>query len=199
MGRGTKLPCPGCKAENTGRRSDGVCFACRKLLSAAAAQEKYDAERQVAGKKLYQIPWFWPHIYMHGGRSGSHAGDVLSKLLVEVLVSAGERSSAGDEYGSALVGLTGDSLFPDVKRREKSGGCRGSVWVPVEFADNLAALDMSIREAIDAAYESGKAEGQDLISGLASGEVSLQQLNKATIQRKRVPVSAVGADEEESE
>lgn len=181
MSRGTSKPCPGCKEENTGRPTDGVCIQCERRLAAAIAQENMDAESQ--GEKLYSIPWFWPHISVSAG-SYELANDI-QKTFIDLMRAAGRVDPRGEDNRHYWHMPESESIFEKPERISESNGKKGVVWLKPAAAVALAELHELILLAIKTAEQKGYERGQDLIGGLAAGDLSLAQLNRATITGKR--------------
>ncbi len=57
--------------------------------------------------------------------------------------------------------------------------------VETEVVDAMTRLDTAIQEALEQAFWCGKKDGQNIILGLASGEVSVEEFNERSIGRKK--------------
>lgn len=179
----TKKPCPGCKEPNTGRELDDVCRTCRRRLNASIEQEELDEKRKSEGEELVGIPWFWPYFAVHSNHcSGESIADNLAKAFINLVRTFGRpEPRCSDTIDEWNWSIPVKQLFPDRQRQESARSKRSAVWLPSGCAKAIADLDEAVRKAIDLAYHNGKRKGQDLIGGLASGDISLNELNKKTI------------------
>ena len=185
MRRGhTREPWPCCdKAvdQESGRPKDRICGECAELIRIG----KNTVERKTqAGEETYywaeQAHW-WPRYYgqyeFTRHELDRKLADAMFHLVNLVTTTVDTRHWRKDDEQPVL----------DANNRPQEYEYGGTVLVRADPAtrDALNELDARIRECLTSAYEAGKAKGQRSLLQLASGELSLTDFEKQTIERER--------------
>lgn len=176
----TKKPCPGCGEVNRYRPAAEVCHTCQehiKLGKQAIAEAKKTGPGNVWVRGYHGTP------YVHRGSIGWRGdpdcrdiGKALGKVFKSIAVPSQGRDTAVDE----------DVFTLDVKIAARMRIDQGNNWhqpdfqVPAEFLDAIRELYVDLCHVTAHAYEEGKQDGRNILDGLASGEISVRELNEET-------------------
>lgn len=173
----TKKPCEGCgETRPYGRETGKVCSVCQSLLDEARQAREVAAARTSRGLEAFPRPWA-PHSlgYIHdAGDAGTAFRDTFYQLLLQLLADPAPPPA----YGA-------------VHKRIEAVGFRDRDDSSVTWVDNdtgyglvdpalleaTGAVYKAARELARAAHAKGKDEGSRLLLGLASGRVSIDDLN----------------------
>lgn len=177
----TSKPCPGCGQVDPYRPAASVCRACRDaldrdkaLLAARKAQE---------GKVLTRMPHA-PHAlpYIQYAFEFKSAFQESFSLLA---AAAGEVVPAAHAYELTDTEQAG-VLVPEHNKGMNVGG--------YSLHPNFLLIDPGALEALRAVYASvvniarvahadGLADGRSLLTGLASGEITVKEFNERSIEK----------------
>lgn len=196
----TTKPCPGCKEVYRDRKADEVCDSCKRLIQEALKQRELDAKEKEDGVALFQVPWFWPDFYQAagvsvGGRRGvDEAFNQVQKAFADALIGVGEHMVCGDflprpglrrgdspEYWQQR---RGEVIFPE-KMAGRTNGARSLLKARRSSVEKIVALDTAVRQALGEVAKSAYENGHSLLAGLASGKMSVQDFNAATLDKKQ--------------
>lgn len=180
---GTYKPCPGCR-EKGYRRADSVCDPCKELLRLGLGV-KAEAESKTEPSILYRLPSEWPNIY-YPSDSDSEP-DLHGKLHTAFLAlaqaalrRAKTQIKPYDEKVQELPPEGGNVRYFSTYDE------RASVWTgSARIAAAITKLDTVVRAAVLDAYRTGERSGQNLLKQIASGTVTIAELNEAHIQSGR--------------
>ena len=170
MGRSgyTSKPCHGC-GQNTLHPKDALCTTCRDLLAGARVRQA-DAATRDGAFALYVMP----------------ATPRDTRAVGVRVVPRDAREALSQALGTLLLALTdrpdlADIQWPwadDPEGRELALGSHAARTMrPVTPAQAAAirALYRALDVALDAAYAGGLARGTNLLEGLASGRLTMEQ------------------------
>lgn len=169
----TRKPCIGCGEVHPYRPADKLCHDCaRDLQLGQRLRKKIKAGK--ADVKIYKVAEYgWSHWYpyIHVGHSGE-AGDEFRRAFDLVVTQSSDPAEIGSIDTEILVPAnnftTSDQQYP--------------VSMKPELAEGLRRLYLAVQSIADEAYKNGKADGCDLLNGLASGEMSVKEFNERSIQ-----------------
>lgn len=194
----TRKPCPGCgkTSDEYGgipfRETGSVCEGCKRKLREAdeyrELQKNKKEKMMLVAATERGISHYWPSYYGLGPMNHSgydHARDNLRDamrlLTLELIEPALESIYNYSERTEA------PRVYRDIRLSKCKRGC-GDHWDGRELYfihpmqhQRINELDHAICDAIRAAYFSGKADGQNFLMNIASGEISMQEMNKASI------------------
>lgn len=167
-----KKPCAGCgETPRYGREIDKVCADCEKLIKEAADARAKAAKK---GGSLVKLPRYFPSYSASYERarfwSGSDGIAKHFKAAVEALAKASSSPHAAD---------------PVILFRGEECDYSGALFeMGEEAVAALRLLDEKIKEAISEALAAGYQAGQNLLANIASGEITIKELNESTIKEK---------------
>lgn len=171
-----KGTCPGC-GESTSFDKGHVCDGCAELLKLAReAQHKAEKRKGL----LYSVTQYCPSFHAESGNGHHYVRSEVGKALGNAVMALGIPAPA--DRGDKI-----QQLFKrDLDDRDDT---RGTILeLGKEGADACRELYAEIQDAIQAAFDDGYQQGQNLLFQLASGEVSVKDLNdeavKATEQKQ---------------
>jgi hypothetical protein len=164
MGR-TRKPCPGCKKVYSGRVPDDVCFDCKRVLEIGRERLAEIKAASAAVSVPEQSHWL---PYLHNVNDSGLVDEYRKALLTLVRVTA---SYFGKHVGGGDTG----QLF------RGSQGSNQLALLTQPQIDALREMVDVVKRAVKAANQSGIEEGQSFIVGLASGTVSINEFNQATM------------------
>lgn len=180
MGHGTYKPCHGCGGTRW-RYADRLCDDCAKLLSLGRAVKMDDDHKaESSDGALFRLVPDWPHFYVQD--------DAIRRELVEAFQALARRvlrpsKSHRDAYAVGVSPLPsetrGRTYFTTFY--EKALVYKG----PAATGKAIDRLDLAVRAALRSQKESGEREGKDWIMQIASGKMSMSELNEATIEAGR--------------
>lgn len=168
--RGTTKACHGCGTAGAPRPVDEVCGRCRELLRAGAAAGQ---EKESPGR-LYRLTAEWPSFYSAGSST------VRLGKAIALVARAAMKPHRTPPYADQVCELppAGGQVNYFSTYDERATTWRGSR----KFAEALQALDFEIREALSRAYAAGKQDGSNLLLSIASGEVTVNDLTRASLE-----------------
>lgn len=176
----TKKPCHGCgevPKSYEGGPIEGVCFDCAKLLKFA---KKTQAANQAAKDlKTYRAPWaahalpYLSHVRTSFGRTEGRPADIFVNSYFALI---GLLSRPSDTWSQQDVPVI------DGSDRSNQGG---TVVMQPEVRDSLSAIHAAVRDMLEEAYEQGKLTGRNLLTGLASGEITVDTFNDVSTKLKK--------------
>ncbi len=178
-----KKPCPACKTTDHHRQdADSICCQCIKELQQAkdlyAASKKIDKSEVYVNtfERAYALPGFY-HI-IHGVNLTSESKEKLQKAIHDIIMSG-------------IIRRTDDAQMYDktpmqVPPVAQHGSYDWSIRVIMSkiHAKAVCDLDAAIRVALEEVATAAYEKGQNLLLGIAGGDVSMNDLNKATIGKK---------------
>jgi hypothetical protein len=197
--------CPGCgdrapdgeaatfgRHTATGTRPGELCDDCYALLRRAKTLEAHEA----VGLKRYTLPpnLIAPRIEGWRDNDPDKAPDWhLARLLARAACGLGKKPVGDDSESNPLVR---DAEHPGIRERGPS------VELLPDQAEAMREIARAVQACIEGAYQKGVAEGKSLLFGLASGKVTIGELNereaKLSVNRKLAP-DPEPEDDEESE
>jgi hypothetical protein len=176
----TKRPCPGCGQVKPWRAASEVCADCKVLLDEGrkarerAATVPRGTELAVlpfAPHRLGYIPHFWQPFL---GERHKSADAVIQQAIFDLASMFGEQVEWRDVRRSNQQPLAPVTM-------DGHGG-NNTYWkVPIGLRDILTRLYEAVQAGAKHAYEEGKHDGHSLLIGLATGQTSIEDFNKATI------------------
>lgn len=180
----TSLPCPGCgKAGKTipgGKRPlpfrgvGEVCRQCQQLIAEAKAArqrvKQADGTELLSGHDL-NVPHWWPFHFGFGRADPKPCCDELRSALVGVIASV---ATPTPEYAN----LAECSFAHEGTRYDGVLAFR----VPAGFRAAVQRLYYAITDVVEKAEIDGRRQGRDILRALASGEVSIAELNKLSAE-----------------
>ena len=179
MTRFCKHPCPGCGKTDYYGLKGTLCMDCKETLKIGKNVQTARKLKVDAKTGSFLIPWAYyafPH-FSHGsghkkyklGEFEGHAKDVYEYALYQLIGLLSEQSHQHE--GPALI------------KYESPG--HDDKHVPVIMRKDLAALISEIYSAVvrmtENAYREGREDGENLIGRLASGDLTIRELNKESI------------------
>lgn len=173
-------PCPGCQTTDYTRPSaDQVCYNCADMIKEGRAavnraKRKKDVELVMlpfAPHRLKKIP----HLF-YGGPD-----DDLEMTIQRAFFELAELLGGGEIDASLSKS---EPFAPPV--RDGFGSHEKYFRVPAGLRQIVCALYENIIKAVERAREEGYGDGHRLIIGLATGEVSIETLNNATVGEKLI-------------
>lgn len=182
--RGTRKPCPGCGEEGH-RDADSVCYSCRQALERARDAKRHEDARLAAGLGNYRAPAWgewrlgggWPSggVDPHAGLDGSaRRCEEDAGMAIAVLVSC---------FPVGNTEAPSEALLPTRHGWDNANLADAPVEMPRRGAIALRVLSDAIERGFLAAYREGWAAGQDLLGGLARGEVRASEIDD---ERKQI-------------
>jgi len=189
----TKKPCPGCGGDHR-RDEDRVCRECRRRI------EEYPKLLKAASKlKEGLIPVAVPPI--DGEQLQYFEGNIPA--TTKHFVKTGRQRSTGDGYimGDAfatIINYLGETLpidgienahgriqwIPSSWQRREHRYLRHDTVIraiPEAAAVAVEQLDQNIRAALTEAYRRGVVRGQSILVGLASGDLSITEMQEKVL------------------
>lgn len=181
----TRKPCPGCGRPSVWpyRNVEYVCISCRRLLMQAIEAQLHhpDADEELVVVSERD----WETRYMEGEYEsyweGTKAATPRHRLEVAMhnLVLEISQKAAGENPGSHCYlfeqGRIGSMSWRVVRRIRKV------------VAGLLVDLDSAIRDSIEECARLAERKGQDVLRQLASGSMSIDDLNNANAKLAAKP------------
>ena len=173
----TKKPCEGC-GEGP-HPKDQLCHDCKKLIEDGKAAREARRLATEAGDKMYvEVPNYLLGPY-YGRRSSTREDpkERIQKQLLALIESIGEKPSdvwRGDETKRV------ENLFDRKYVSERP--CMTVLCIRKDQVEHIRLLLTAIHEITAHAFQVGKQEGTNLLTGLAAGEVSIDQFNDASVK-----------------
>lgn len=178
----TSKACPGCGVSTNrwnGRPATEVCDDCLALLWEAEDRRAEDEARKKApGNEYLRIPvpkWSttpaWPQWYVSRSNLREERDafeSALANLIYKLLEDRVIPDSKVWNYEGRLV--------PEPRRGDSTGPVY-RVAAPAGTGDLIEALDASAQVYLKALYDEGKEAGRSLLTQLAIGEITVDQLN----------------------
>lgn len=163
--RQCKDPCDGCGRTDQYRKKDQLCYDCKELLT--KAYKRLDLKKNPAGKITVLVPEasHWMEYIEHPGSANDPRGPLhrLALCVGEIVPAKGQ-----------------------VKTESLADSCDESSCHPVVMdRDVFTALKEvidTVRDCVPAAYRKGRVDGSNLLNELASGEISVRELNDKTTE-----------------
>ncbi len=180
--RGTSAkPCPGCK-EMVWHETGGVCYACKRDLDHVIEMNqrvaKLRSDGTAATYRFSTVPHWNPGIYP-GPDFKDHDDyrELLRNLVVAVATEVFPQDTADRDNRQA------EELL-DAERNPYDNSARDTLAINPTVANAIRALDKWCRQALPAAYNAGKGHGSKVLMQLASGNLTINDFDKA-IEGKR--------------
>lgn len=180
-----KKPCPACKTTDYYREdADSICCKCLRILQHAKEQMERDAKIDKTEvfvstcERSYALP-NWYHL-SEQSRPSTTTNDKMQKAFFKLISGQVIRDIPGN------VHVENEDLLcvpPEQKGHRREWQRR--VVMSKATAESINELDTAIREALVEVAEGAYEKGQSLLLGIASGDVSMSDLNKATIGKNR--------------
>lgn len=182
MKRGSNSPCPAC-GKTVNHPVDGICYVCRsKLDDVIELTQKLAEFRENGTVQAFQFSstphWnAYPHLSLSGDAAREY--QVLLRNLVVSVAEAVLPFSVADGLRADTEWLISDEGY---NQYVNSGGQEMfALKAPVAAA--VRALDAWVREVVPAAYDDGKAAGTNVLLQLATGAITLDELNQEAAPR----------------
>lgn len=160
--RGTKKPCPGC-GEEVWRNVGDVCRGCRDALNRVEAIDAQLAELSDDEIIVYfgRNPHWNEYISAKAGTS-RNLMDIFHRVAI-----AGSSPSLATYSEFALLG--------------KTDGISANVYAKMNrsLAEAIRELRVAVQDALKKEYETGKRDGHNLLIRLASGDLAMNEFDKA--------------------
>lgn len=197
-------PCPGCKREEH-RPKDELCLACRHELERARELLKDFERKRATGAAVpfilrERVSYYNLGPSRHG--FGDRLRDAVRVLLARVTTPASDETPRKDpskpierrktwspsgreievDYEEWPFFLASDE---GISRTYESAGERALVLADPITREAVSELDLAIRETVAEAYKAGKEDGRNILLGLASGDVTIDEFDSATLRRHR--------------
>jgi hypothetical protein len=177
-GRSTRKPCPACGRPMGHRPKDGVCRRCQNLLQRAILAILEDVTK--TGEVALKVKSYG---YREGDYSIGMRFDGPRYSLEEwfqklVLLVSRPAEDVEEEW------LTHGRILPSAAGHSSDYRGPWRLFVPA-VAEALEKLDQAIRAALIDASATGRERGANILASLASGEITVDELNRQTIGRRK--------------
>ena len=161
----TRKPCPACKNVEPSRGADEICYHCKALMAEARLLNE-QREREFPAVRVVPGASHWlPYIH-YAGEAGRDTQKAFRALCVLV--------------GKHLASQSCKQLHPeqqsDFPRDDNVYAFQDGV------PEALVALYDMIMRAAAAAYKDGYKDGQNLLTRIAKGDMSVEDINKVTMR-----------------
>ena len=179
-----KHPCPGCRKTEYYGLKGSLCIDCKDTLKIGT--DVKNARKTSANAKVgtFMIPWayyafpYFPHgdglkDYKTADGFEGNAKEVFERSFYETIKLLSEPSR--DPLGPPLI--TWKSMGSHHNKQEP-------VRMRTDVAAQLTEIYTAVALMVENAYKQGKMHGEDLIARLASGELSVNEVNKQSISGK---------------
>ncbi len=180
-----KKPCPACKTTDHHRQdADSICCKCQSIFKEAREMIERDAKvdkTEVAVstcERAYALP-NWYHLSAHAMPS-TQTNDLLQKAFFGLITSVIRREVPGTIFTENKDLLP----VPPLEKGDRREWQMRAVMTKAN-AKAINDLDAAIRSALKEVAEEAYEKGQNLLLGIAGGDVSMNDLNKATIGKKK--------------
>jgi hypothetical protein len=156
-----------------------VCHACKehiKLGKQAIEESKKTGPGNVWVRGFGRLYVYRGRIGWIGDSGHRDIADVLVKLFKTIAVPSEARDYSIDEPVITI----------DVRRAANNHSDRDSDWhqpdvqVPAEFLDAFRELYVDLHHVLAHVYEEGKVDGSNMLRQLATGEMSVEDMNAET-------------------
>jgi len=186
----TSKPCPGC-GRSKERKPEEVCEDCKALIAQAKAHNEWAAKLTDTETELVRVPeehntHAYPQFYMGSPRSGRTSRDdgprrQISNLLARLInqISEPVRNSVWGTGAAILSNAEGPFNQRGWSRNWENA--RHLRTMPKATAQTIRDLYDAVANALVETHELSKRDGRNLLFGLAEGDVSVNDFNKATI------------------
>ena len=176
----THAPCPGCGRtfkRGMSRPKDQVCSPCRRLLLEALAAREQAASCQ--DEQPYHCGMYG---YYEGTYSlGSFEDGIRYRLeyaMRDLLLAVSRSAPAAFDYATQRAASLLPAKEPAYGRMQRT-----LRLVRPDLAERIEALDVVIREALIDASATGQEKGSNILLSLATGTLSIDAFNKATLKK----------------
>lgn len=182
-------PCPGCGVAGTvepRNQRNGLCYKCRKFLKIGreqvAAPEDF-AKVELNPSGLYEL---WATEYKDGAKDGETQAIGQRPHYISDFGAYKQSDGTSKELAAALFDLVRSI---NVGERPVSLGVRmleshysNVQFVPIYFAKALFLFYGVLVKYSRACYQDGFNEGRNLLTGLASGSMTIDAVNEQVIR-----------------
>ena len=168
----TIKPCEGC--HEPGHRGTGeLCLECQRYLKLGkeVAKQREAAAKDGSMVKI-RIPSYLRGFHYGYSRQSSDLTHRLEKAIFQIVETTGAKLS-GYLHGEDVQELFDRKYLPEDYRRE--GYLVPAAIVPV-IRNLVEQIDVILKDA----SATGHAKGRNLLTGLATGEISVDDFNEAT-------------------
>lgn len=172
MARVTK-PCPACKTTEYPRAADGICSECERTIAWAKMRREDDAKKN--GEEISvvtkEVHYALPRYFVSHGRVQDNTDQLLSRALhalIMTMVRKGGRHDATMRVPEPPKDNMGNSIH-DWKMY---------VVMRKDQAEAVNALDKAMREFTTELADDAYNEGRNLLLSIASGDMSINELNE---------------------
>lgn len=168
MPRTTK-PCPACKEVVSYRKADDVCLECQKLISEAREQRERLNAKGAGKMDAVAIPkaahWLQTIYYANRGEYK------LQRAFLALAVAIGEKNSAKQDW---------NEIQPLIEKQDSVNVGSGADLFRFKpgVLKAFRAVYAQVIEDTYFAYRDGKEAGQNLLRGLASGDMTVKEFNR---------------------
>lgn len=173
--RQAKKPCPNCGNYDPWRKSTEICRECKSLIRDG------NCFRQELKKRINLVPsflyeaYYLNDTYYHCG--GSKEINEARKAIYDLAlsISMDDPNNKGD-YRKDPFMLGGNSSH--------TGSPANSVLVDKTALDAIIRLNNAIKKLTKSAYSKGHREGRDLLKQLASGDITINDMNEIATRKE---------------
>jgi hypothetical protein len=188
----TRKPCPGCGKDGGGRLwrcTDELCAGCNRLMQDGRAYRELMDQAQADGEKIpVRVPADHREVpYVHHGDYGEGGPRKAFEHAFAAIIPLLGHPVAKHQYvdlGAGKVRFIPDRCKVDVGM---SAGYRSALLMRPETADWLDQLFIAVYDMVQHAYKEGQKDGERFVWQLASGDISLDELNAHEAKLSRNP------------
>ena len=156
-----KKPCPGCGMIDLTRKASSVCRECQNLIHDGKLWQEARVPSDCLIVAVGARSHWNQHIHAHS-YTPRHYGYELMDFFHQLVLSVSQETS------------------PSTRALEVLGkvdpGCQSYRVMPILAATSIQELRTTIQLALDAAYESGKQDGQSRVTRLAQEDITVREL-----------------------
>lgn len=172
----SKAPCPLCKESHWNRDVNKLCNSCQREIERLREFEKHN----IAARGPMKLFWAasWPHFTYHGTMEDR---EILSRSFSKLLFLLGQKPPTNERGGRY-----GHPLLPS-ERKDKVSELAADKLLAFhpEVAQTIQEVFDATNRLTDANYRAGIEEGKNVIYQLATGGMSLKELQEHDIQHAR--------------
>lgn len=173
----TRRPCPGCKQVSRHRPADGICGECVRLIQDGHAFREYAAKpKDKELCKLTSLPYHYP--YIHKGKP-NESNDKFQKAFAVLAMALAELPPklGWEKHKEAKPLVPATQLNDEIHRQDEV------MLLPKGLPELLGAVYVAGRNLADDAYMEGHEDGQQLLTRLATGAITVDSFNDLAKQQ----------------
>jgi hypothetical protein len=180
----TWKPCPACKQEIL-HDIDDICFDCRRKIDAADAIIEREKKRDDVEEYSVPYPSSCPRYWTRASNLAKHleVSRTISLAMGHLLALLANHVDAAWQRAHPYIASKYDRILFRTELRATTGfdNTYRALMTPLA-AQIIRELDTAILTTIRQAYEDGLTDGSHLLNQLASGDITVSQLNTATLR-----------------